>query len=91
MSPSNLKNLDTIPAGRLGLIPLESCASLGAHVNDWLVKWRSERREEEDSSLAFEGYRRDSYLIDVNTPALVPARQKESSMNLSAATTSILW
>ena len=68
MSPSNLKNLDTIPAGRLGLIPLESCASLGAHVNDWLVKWRSERREEEDSSLAFEGYRRDSYLIDVNTP-----------------------
>ena len=44
MSPSNLKNLDTIPAGRLGLIPLESCASLGAHVNDWLVKWRSERR-----------------------------------------------
>mgnify|MGYP001058365058 FL=1 len=33
-----------------------------------MVKWRSERREEEDSSLAFEGYRRDSYLIDVNTP-----------------------
>mgnify|MGYP000052038588 FL=1 len=68
MSPSNLKNLDTIPAGRLGLIPLESCAPLGAHVNEWVVKWRSERREEEDSSLAFEGYRRDSYLIDVNTP-----------------------
>lgn len=68
MSPSSMKNLDTIPAGRLGLIALESCSSLGTKVNDWLVKWRSERREEDDTSLMFEGYRRDSYLIGVDVP-----------------------
>ena len=73
MSPSSMKNLDTIPAGRLGLIALESCASLGAKVNDWLVQWRSERREEEDSSLML-------------SPASVPVRPKASSRNLSVET-----
>lgn len=62
------KDLATLPVGRLGLIPLESCQELGQKVNEWLVKWRSERMHPEMDSYAFEGYQRDSYTIPVQTP-----------------------
>ena len=34
------EELTTLPVGRLGLVPLESCRSLGQKVDEWLVKWR---------------------------------------------------
>lgn len=68
MAQATTKELTTIPVGRLGLIPLESCRSLGDKVNDWLVKWRSERRHPEMDSFAFEGYQRDSYKLSVQIP-----------------------
>ena len=37
------KTIETIPVGPLGLIPLKSCSTLGAKVNDWLVEWRNAR------------------------------------------------
>ena len=37
MAQVNTKDFSTLPVGRLGLIPLQSCSSLGAKVNDWLV------------------------------------------------------
>ena len=40
------KTIETIPVGPLGLIPLKSCSTLGAKVNDWLVEWRKERESE---------------------------------------------
>ena len=68
MAQTNTKDLATLPVGRLGLIPLESCRPLGERVNEWLVKWRNERNHEEMNSFAFEGYQRDSYIINVKTP-----------------------
>ena len=68
MAQTNTKDLTTLPVGRLGLIPLESCRPLGEKVNEWLVKWRNERNHEEMNSFAFEGYQRDSYIINVKTP-----------------------
>lgn len=68
MAQTNTKDLATLPVGRLGLIPLESCRPLGEKVNEWLVKWRNERDHEEMNSFAFEGYQRDSYIINVKTP-----------------------
>ena len=68
MAQTNTKDLATLPVGRLGLIPLESCLPLGEKVNEWLVKWRNERNHEEMNSFAFEGYQRDSYIINVKTP-----------------------
>ena len=62
------KDLTTLPVGRLGLIPLESCKDLGQKVNDWLIQWRHERNHPEMDSFAFEGYQRDSYTIDVQNP-----------------------
>ena len=46
------KTIETIPVGPLGLIPLKSCATLGAKVNDWLVEWRKERESEHKSTIA---------------------------------------
>ena len=40
------KTIETIPVGPLGLIPLQSCAELGAKVNNWLIGWRKERESE---------------------------------------------
>ena len=68
MAQLSTKDLSTLPVGRLGLIPLESCQPLGAKVNDWLVKWRRERTHREMDSFAFEGYQRDSYIVGVQAP-----------------------
>lgn len=62
------KTIETIPVGPLGLIPLKSCASLGAKVNDWLVSWRNERESEHKSTIAFAGYQRESYIVNAKTP-----------------------
>jgi len=62
------RNLETIPVGSLGLIPLEGCKSLGEKVDYYLVKWRTERESEHKDSLAFSGYQRDSYIISAKVP-----------------------
>ena len=33
------RNLETIPVGSLGMIPLEGCRALGEKVDNYLVKW----------------------------------------------------
>lgn len=68
MSPKNATPLDSLPVGRLGIIPLSSCAQLGDKVNNYIVKWRRDRDHQEKNNLEFEGYERDSYLIRANTP-----------------------
>ena len=62
------RNLETIPAGSLGIIPLEGCKSLGEKVDYYLVKWRTERESEHKDSLAFAGYQRDSYIVNTKVP-----------------------
>ncbi len=62
------RNLETIPVGSLGIIPLEGCKSLGEKVDQYLVKWRAERESEHKDSLAFSGYQRNSYLLNAKVP-----------------------
>ena len=62
------RNLETIPVGSLGIIPLDGCKSLGEKVDQYLVKWRAERESEHKDSLAFAGYQRDSYLLNTKVP-----------------------
>lgn len=62
---SNQESKESIPVGELGIIPLESCAELGAKVNNHIVSWR-ERREREDDpieDLLFGDYHKDNYLV----------------------------
>ncbi len=62
------RNLETIPVGSLGIIPLEGCKSLGQKVDNYLVKWRTVRESEHKTSLAFAGYQRDSYILKAQVP-----------------------
>ncbi|MCI8453388.1 MAG: ribose-phosphate pyrophosphokinase [Lachnospiraceae bacterium] len=62
------KQIETIPAGPLGLLPLKSCEKLGKKVDEWLVDWRNERESEHKTTIAFAGYQRDSYIIGSRTP-----------------------
>ena len=62
------KIYETIPVGRLGLIPVDGCQSLAKEVDKYLVQWRKERLQEHKESLAFDGYERDSYIIDAQFP-----------------------
>lgn len=62
------RNLETIPAGSLGIIALESCKPLGEKIDRYLVKWRAERESEHKASLAFSGYQRPSYLLETKVP-----------------------
>ena len=61
-------NLETIPVGYLGIIPLEGFKALGEKVDYYLVNWRTERESEHKDSLAFSGYQRDSYILDAAVP-----------------------
>lgn len=62
------KQIETIPVGPLGLIPLKSCEDLGKKVDAWLVEWRKERESEHKTTIAFAGYQKDSYIISAKTP-----------------------
>lgn len=65
---SETRNLNTIPVGSLGIIPLKGCMDLCEKVNDFLVDWRTLRESEHQESLAFTGYQRDSYILKSKVP-----------------------
>ena len=62
------KQIETIPVGPLGLIPLKSCTELGQKVDQWLVEWRRERESEHKSTIQFAEYQKDSYILGARTP-----------------------
>ena len=64
MSAHDKRNLDSIPVGALRMIPLNGCSELGKKVDEYLVGWREERESEHKNSLAFQGYQRESYILD---------------------------
>ena len=68
MSPKTATPLDSLPVRRLGIIPLKSCEKLGNKVNDYIVNWRKDRDHQEKNDLKFEGYQRESYLVNAQTP-----------------------
>ena len=62
------RDLETIPVGALGIIPLKGCEQLSQNVNDYLVQWRNERESEHKSTIAFAGYQRDHYILSASVP-----------------------
>ena len=66
--PRDERHTATIPYGTLGIVPLKSCSKMGEKVDDYLVQWREQREHENQSNLAFSGYKRDSYVISASTP-----------------------
>ena len=62
------RNLENIPVGALGLITLPGCEEMGAKVNDYLVKWRRESAHQYKDDIAFNGYEKNSYIIETKIP-----------------------
>lgn len=68
MKHKDERDYETIPVGRLGLIPVDGCQPLVRKVDRFLVEWRRERLEEHKQSIIFDGYERDTYVIDALFP-----------------------
>ena len=58
---------DIIPYGDLGIIALESSRSIGQKVDNFISSWRNESRNDEES-IHFTSYKKNSYLIDAVCP-----------------------
>ena len=62
------RNLDTVPAGALGIVPIKGCEEMASEIDYYLRVWREERESEHKDSIAFIGYKRPSYIVDCNLP-----------------------
>ena len=60
--------LKTTPAGALGLIPLESCKTMGQQVDKYLVKWRAKREHKLCDTMTLNSYKRDTYIVEASCP-----------------------
>ena len=58
-----MKEIETIPVGPLGLVPLPSCKDFCRVVDSFIVEWRKNKQSEHKGTIAFNGYERDSYII----------------------------
>jgi len=63
--PDLTQELTQIPVGPLGIIALPGCEELAKKVDDYIVDWRRQQVSEHKTSIAFSGYQRDSYILDV--------------------------
>lgn len=66
--PNDSNLLTNIPVGELGIIALQSCTSLGERVDAYLSKWRTKRNHAEKTTIVFNGYEQNSYLVQSNCP-----------------------
>ena len=62
------KNFGMLPEGPLGVIALDGCQALGAKVDNYLVEWRKTRGANNPIAMTYEGYDRDSYLVETKVP-----------------------
>lgn len=62
------RNLENMPVGALGLLPIVGCEELGKKVDDYLVRWRRESGSIYKDDIAFSGYEKDSFIIKGQIP-----------------------
>lgn len=61
------EDITTIPIGRLGIIALPGCEELANKIDNYLVNFRRDDLSENHiHSVIFDGYQKDSYIIDVD-------------------------
>ncbi|MEZ3420817.1 MAG: ribose-phosphate pyrophosphokinase [Eubacterium sp.] len=68
MARLTAENVETIPYGPLGIIAMPGCEVLADKINSYLIKWRKGQALEHQGSIAFYGYQRESFLIDISNP-----------------------
>lgn len=62
------RHLDSLPAGSLGIIPVQGCEEMASEIDYYLTRWRAERESEHKDSLAYIGYKSPSYIINCDLP-----------------------
>ena len=55
-------DLETLPVGRLGIIPLRGCQDFCGKIDDYIVNWRQERKDDHENPVA-KDYLKDSYFF----------------------------
>ena len=55
--------IERIPVGPLALMPLDSIQPLGQKVDEYLSTWRTLRERDHKETIAFNGYQKDSYIV----------------------------
>lgn len=55
--------IERIPVGPLALMPLDSIQPLGQKVDAYLSTWRTRRESDHKETIAFNGYQKDSYIV----------------------------
>ena len=81
------RNLESIPVGSLGLIPLKGCENIGKEIDYYLTQWRAERESEHKNSLAFAGYQRPTYVVDCDLPRFGTGEGRTSIFSLMSSIT----
>ena len=62
------KKFGMLPVGPLGVIAVDGCQELVSKVNQYLVEWRQERGKANPAVAVYEGYDRDTYLVETKVP-----------------------
>lgn len=68
MARLTAQNVETIPYGPLGIIAMPGCEAFADKVDKYLVQWRKTQALEHQGSIAFYGYQRETYKIDISNP-----------------------
>ena len=68
MPRKTAENVETIPVGPLGIIAMPGCEALCDKIDKSLVKWRANQASEHQQNIAFYGYQRDTYKVNVSLP-----------------------
>ena len=61
-------NVETIPYGPLVIIAMPGCEAFADKVDQYLVQWRKNQALEHQGSIAFYGYQRETYKINISNP-----------------------
>ncbi len=70
-------DLDTLPVGRLGIVPMRGCEEFCKKIDDYIVKWRQERKDDYENPIA-KDYLKDSYIIEAKLPRFGSGEAKGS-------------
>lgn len=68
MPRKTAENVETIPVGPLGIIAMPGCEALCDKIDKYLVKRRANQASEHQQNIAFYGYQRDTYKVNVTLP-----------------------
>lgn len=68
MPRKTAENVETIPVGPLEIIAMRGCEALCDKIDKYLVKWRANQASEHQQNIAFYGYQRDTYKVNVSLP-----------------------